>query len=167
MEKEFQHISVVPADDEIVIQAGVRRAPEAQEAEEEAESVEDVEGVPEVEDDEVEAAEEPLEYSAAAAEDAFVAFFGGEVSPEVAAEADAKAEAQLENMQSGAHNLNWAIRAAVAEERAENPRGKEEYSETTLEDLKSAPMSKLQKIILAVLGVLLVVFIVYYVTNFG
>ena len=82
-------------------------------------------------------------------------------------DADAKAEAQLAAAESGAHNLSWALHSAIAEERAANPRPREAYRETTLEDLESAPMSKMQKIILFVLLGMLVAFGVYCLLRFG
>ena len=83
-------------------------------------------------------------------------------------DADAKAEAQLESAEAGAHNLSWALHSAIAEERAQNPRNpREAYRETTLEDLQSTPMPKMQKIILIILIALVVVSGVYFGMRFG
>ena len=85
-----------------------------------------------------------------------------------ALDADAKAEAQLAAVESGAHNLSWALHSAIAEERVENPRpNREAYRETTLEDLESAPMPRMQKIVLLVLLGILVAFGVYCALRFG
>lgn len=147
----FQHIRVVPADEEeIVIQAGAVR----------------------------DGGEAPAPEPALAAEVAPAPVLAAESEPAVESEpapmpapapdADAKAEAQLENAEAGVHNLSWALHSAIAEERAENPRGpREGYRETTLEDLQSAPMPKMQKIILIVLLALVVVFGVYFALRFG
>ncbi len=146
MEKGFQHISVVPDEDEIVIQAGVRPA---------AQAADPVAVEPEAA---VEAAAEvPAEALEVAAEEA----------PQQSAE-DAKAEEQLAAVESGAHNLSWALHAAIAEERAENPRPERTgYRETTLEDLQGTPMSKQQKTILIVLAAFALVFALYCVLRFG
>ena len=145
-ETGFTHITVVPADEEeIVIHAGAKRA---------AEDVAPVATVVSV---------------APAAADAFEEVeTAASVAPAYIDEADAKAEAQLAQLESSSGNFSRALHEAIAEERAHNPRApKERYHETTLEDLQSEPMARMQKIILLVLLGLMVVFGVYCALRFG
>ena len=136
----FQHITVVPADEEIVIRAGARVA----------------------EDEPVIPTQELPAQEAEPIPDA-VAFEAAE--PETSVE-DARAEAQLAHLESSSGNFSRALHEAIAEERAGKP-GREVYRETTLEDLEGTPMSGLQKIILFALAGILVLFGVYCALHFG
>ena len=139
----FQHITVVPAEEEeIVIQAGARRAAEA--AVEVAAPMAAPEPAP-APVTEPEPVPEPAPF----------------VSPE-----DAKAEAQLAHLESSSGNFSRALHEAIAEERVGKP-AREGWRETTLEDLEATPMSPMQKIILSVLLGFLLLFGVYCLLKFG
>ena len=137
----FRHINVVPADDEIVIEAGART---------QAAPVAEPEPVTPV----AEPAPEP--------------FMEPAVAEAVTAEAlaDAKAEADLAAAESGLSNFSRALHSAIAEERVGKP-AREVYRETTLEDLEGTPMSGLQKVVLFGLLGILVLFGVYCALHFG
>ena len=150
----FQHITVVPADEEeIVIQAGASRASRpapAPVAEPVAEPAPVAVPAPE---------------PAPAPEPVAVAEPVSAPAPEITPE-DAKAEAQLAHLESSSGNFTRALHEAIAEERVGKP-AREAYRETTLEDLQGTPMSPMQKIILFVLLGFLVVFGVYCLLRFG
>ena len=151
----FQHFTVVPADEEeIVIQAGARRAAAAVPAAEAA--VEEVVR-PATEVVAAAVAAEPVTVPAPAPAPSSEPG----ISPE-----DAKAEAQLAHLESSSGNFSRALHEAIAEERVGKP-AREGWHETTLEDLESTPMSPMQKIILSVLLGFLVLFGLYCLLRFG
>lgn len=145
---EFQHISVVPADEEeLVIRAGARAVTPASAPEGPATEAAPVAPVA------------PVAAAAAAP--------GAPAAPMTVAQAqDALAEAQYQAASDGVHNFTWALQSAIAEEKVGKP-AKEGYRETTLEDLESTPMPPLQKAVFGVVVAVLVAFIIYCVLHFS
>lgn len=145
----FQHITVVPADDEIVIRAGARAVESELAVNESGWQTDEAEP-------DSSAGNLPVAESAAFEEEPVF----------VEEDPDAKAEAQLEHLESSSGNFSRALHEAIAEERRGKP-AKEAWRETTLEDLEGAPMSGMQKVILFALLGILVLFVVYCALHFG